>query len=135
MFYFIISIFIVTIIFWGLHKGRIVTVCPICAGVLITWIGGIASLYYGASLGNPMIVAILMGASMGALADKYGARFGLLWKSAVVLIGLPAIYMLVQKSFWAGLGLVATIAVYTAYLHNTNKPKIERKKDLFKECC
>lgn len=135
MLYYLLSITILTLIFWGLHKARIIPVCPICAGVVITWVGGIVALYYGSSWANPMIITILMGASMGALADKYGNRFGLLWKTVVVLLGLPAIYLLVQKSLWQGSGLVILLILITILLQKKNTPTLRDKKDLFKDCC
>ena len=135
MIYYLLSIAALTLIFWALHKARIIPVCPICVGVVITWLGGILALYYGASWANPIIIAILMGASMGALAEKYGNRFGLLWKSALVLFGLPAIYLLVQKSLWPGLALVALLGLFTIFASTGKKPAPGAEKDLFKDCC
>ena len=135
MLYYLLSIALLTLIFWALHKARIIPVCPICAGVVITWVGGVVALYFGAWWANPMIIAILMGASMGAIADKYGNKFGLLWKSAVVLLGLPAIYFLVQKLLWQGLGLVVIFLILTVFLYRSNKEVSSDKKDLFKDCC
>ncbi len=132
---FLLSIVVLTLIFWGLHKARIISVCPICAGAVITWVGGIVALYYGASWANSMVIAILMGASLGALADKYGNRLGLFWKSAAVLLGLPAIYLLVQKSLWQSLALIILLLLLTIFVRKTNQIPSNDKKDLFKECC
>lgn len=135
MLYYLLSIAVLTLIFWGLHKARIIPICPICSGVVITWVGGIIAFYYGASWANPMIIAILMGASMGALADKYGNRFGLLWKTVVVLLGLPAIYLLMQKSLWQGLGLVILLILISVISNKKDASVLHNKKDLFKDCC
>lgn len=135
MIYFLISILVLTLIFAWLYKIKVVTVCPICAGVVITWIAGIVLLYYGSTWANPLIIAILMGASLGALADRYGSRFGLIWKSAVVIIGLPSIYFIVQKSLWQGLILITVMVIITIFFNKQNAPALRNKKDLFKDCC
>jgi hypothetical protein len=135
MIYYLISITVITLVFWGLHKAHIIPLCPICAGVVITWVGGAIALYYGTAWANPLIIAVLMGASMGALADKYGSRFGLFWKSSIVLLGLPAIYLIVQKSLWQGIGLVGIIIILTIFSNKKSAPALRDKKDLFKDCC
>lgn len=135
MIYYLLAIALLTLILWGLYKAKAISVCPICAAVVITWVGGLAALYWRASWSNPLIVAILMGASIGALADKYGSKFGFLWKSAVVLLGLPAVYFLTQKALWPGLGLVLLLGLVTVLSHNNNPTGSHEKKDLFKNCC
>jgi hypothetical protein len=135
MIYFIISITVITLAFAFLYRARIITVCPICAGVVITWIAGAVGLYANQSWADPLIIAILLGASMGALADKYGSRFGLIWKSLMVLIGLPAIYFIVQKKPLQGLGLLLALAVITVFSGRNRSPINPHRKDLFKECC
>ena len=138
MLYYLLSIAALTIIFWALFKARVVSVCPICAGVVMTWAAGIAALYYGVSWANPLLIGILMGASLGALADKYGSKFGLFWKSSVVLLGLPAIYFVIQRSFWKGVILIIAIGIVTLLSNLSNKKSgsgIKHKKDLFQDCC
>jgi len=135
MIYYLITIAVLTFIFWSLHKARIIPVCPICAGVVITWVGGAVGLYYEVTWANSLIIAILMGVSLGALADKYGSRLGLLWKSAMVLLGLPAIYFIVQKLSWQGAILVAMLVIITIFSHKQSAPAMRKEKDLFKDCC
>ena len=135
MIYFLLPIFVLTLIFWVLYRAKLSIICPICAGTLLTWAGGLVALYSGAAWADPLIIGILMGASLGALADKYGSRFGLFWKSAVVLLGLPATYFLVQKFLWPGVGLVLLIVLLTWFFGRGTKPEPEPKKDLFKDCC
>lgn len=135
MIYFLASILILTLIFAYLYKSRIITVCPICAGVVITWLAGVIGIYTDQAWANPLLVAILLGASLGALADKYGSRLGLVWKTLYVLIGLPAVYFIVQEKLWFGLGLIIALIILTLV---TGKNRTNHKlanKDLFKECC
>ena len=135
MIYFLISIAFTTLAFAFLYRARIITVCPICAAVVITWIVGGVGLYANQSWADPLIIAILLGASLGALADKYGSRLGLLWKSLMVLIGLPAIYFTIQKKPLLGLGLLLILAVITIFSGRNRQSGNSHRKDLFKECC
>ncbi|QQS23266.1 hypothetical protein IPM19_01730 [bacterium] len=135
MIYFLASILVLTIIFAYLYKTKLITVCPICAGVVITWLIGVVGIYTGQEWANPLIVAILLGASLGALADKYGSRFGLVWKTLMVLIGLPAVYFIVQENLWFGLGLVAGLVILTLVFGKNTANHKPHNKDLFKECC
>jgi uncharacterized membrane protein YadS len=134
MIYFLLSILVITLVFYFLHKRKILAVCPICAGTVLTWFGGLAALYTNQLWASPLLVAILMGASLGALAEKFGPSYGLLWKTGVVLLGFPASYFFVQQSVWPGLGLIVLLLLLT--LISKKKPvEKEDKKDLFKECC
>jgi hypothetical protein len=135
MIYFLTSILGLTLIFAFLHRARIVTVCPICAGVVITWFVGVIGLYINQTWADPLLIAILLGASLGALADKYGSKFGLVWKTLMVLLGLPAVYYIVQRKLWLGLGLVVALIVLTWLSRRNNASANPHRKDLFKECC
>lgn len=137
MIYFLASISILTLLFAYLYKARIINVCPICAGVVITWFIGIVGIYTNQAWADPMLVAILLGASLGALADKYGSRFGLIWKTLMVLVGLPAVYFIVQEQIWFGTALVIGLLIITlvAGKNKTNHKTLGHNKDLFKECC
>ena len=135
MIYFLASILILTIIFAFLYKARIIAVCPICAGVVITWFVGVIGIYNNQAWADPFLVAILLGASLGALANKYGSKLGIVWKTLFVLIGLPAVYFIVQEKLWFGLGLIIALIILTLV---TGKNRTNHKlanKDLFKECC
>lgn len=132
---FIASIIILTFIFAYLYKAQVIKVCPICAGVVLTWTAGLVSVYTNQTWANPLVVAILMGASLGALADKYGNKLGLVWKSALIVVGLPAIYMLLQKKLLFGLALLLIIILMTFFFSKRSGNKTSHKDDLFKDCC
>lgn len=110
------------------------SICPICALVVVTWVLGLTGIYLNQPWANAVIVAILMGASLGAVAEKYGRKFGFVWKVLVVLFGAPAIYFLIIKSALIGLGLVLVMALFTIFLHRSKQAKFD-KEDLFKDCC
>lgn len=135
MIYYLGSILFLTIVFAFLYKARIITFCPICAGAAITWVVGVVGIYMNQSWADPVLTAILLGASLGAMADKYGSKFGLVWKTLVVLLGLPAIYYLVQGNLWLGAGLVAALLVLTFAFGKNRTSDKTLKKDIFNQCC
>jgi hypothetical protein len=136
MLHYLAAIILLTVIFWGLYKARVVPICPICAATVLTWAGGLALLYFKVPYASPVLIAILMGASLGALAEKYGKRFGLLWKSSVVIIGFPAIYFLVQKLWLDSLYFLAVAGFLTWLLqYRSGQAAHKPEKDLFKDCC
>lgn len=135
MFYYLLVIFLLTIGFVLLYKAKFTTVCPVCAAAVITWVVGLLAIHLHASWANPLIVAVLMGASMGAVAEKYGKHFGFPWKTAVVLLGIGAIYFLVQPDeLYNGLIVVGVLMAIT-FLSNKIVQTEGGLKDLFKDCC
>ena len=135
MLYYLLAIFLLTIIFAFLHKAKIVAICPVCAATVITWATGLLAIHLSASWANSLVVAVLMGASMGAVAEKYGKYFGFLWKTAFILLGLAAIYFLVQpEELYKGLMLIVVLGIVTL-LSNRNAQTKNGREDLFKDCC
>lgn len=135
MIYHILSIIIFTLIFVCLYKAGVIKVCPICAGVVITWVLGMYGILTHAAWANPLITAILLGASLGAIADKHGSKFGIIWKSSLVVLGLPAIYFLVQNELWKSLALLAVLCAITLVKYKPGSPGKNSSHDLFKNCC
>lgn len=135
MIYYLLTTFLLTLIFWALYRSRIIVFCPICAAAVITWVGGLLAIHLRVSWANPLLVAILMGASLGAVAEKYGRRFGLFWKTTMVLLGMSSIYFLVQPAgLYEGLGIAVVLFAITFFLHKS-KPAEHIREDLFKDCC
>lgn len=134
MTYFLISLLILTVLFWILFRMRLISFCPICAATVLTWVGGLFVLYFDLFFIDPLTIAILMGASLGALAEKYGYWFGLLWKSGLVILGFLSIYFLVTHKILEGLITIAILVVWTAILWGRSET-IKKADDKFKECC
>lgn len=135
MIYFVASILTLTAIFTLLNRSKTIIVCPICAAVVITWLAGLVGIYTGQAWADPLIIAILLGASLGALADKYGTGFGLAWKTLMVILGLPAIYYVVQRQPVQGLGLLFVLVVVTLLFNKRKSGSAKPNPDIFKECC
>jgi hypothetical protein len=132
--YYLLTLLGLTIVFWVLYQHHFTKVCAICAAVVITWSASLIALYMNASWADTLVVAILMGASMGALAEKYSSMFGLVWKSSMVILGLPAIYLLVNKELSKALIFLLILMVITL-LTRPKSRALEDKKDIFGECC
>ena len=135
MFYYLLAILGLSVIFWLLYKYKISPVCPVCAAVVITWAGGLVALYLGLAWQNALVVGILMGASMGALAERYGSKFGLLWKTSTVLLGFGSIYFLITGEPYRGLSFAATIVVITSAAYYQRTLTSQGRRDWFKDCC
>jgi|SRR3989344_1406725 len=136
MLYFILGLIVLTAIFWILHKSKLVSFCPICAATVLVWLISLAALYLGAAWADPLLVAILMGASLGALAEKHGGKLGFLWKTLFVTLGLPSIYFMIEKDLAKGLGLLLILLLMTLlWRKRKSGPVAAEKKDIFKDCC
>lgn len=110
-------------------------ICPICALVVIAWIVGLVGIYTDANWISPLVVAMLMGGSVGALAEKFGSRLGMIWKSIMVIIGFSAAYFLATGSFWMGAVLGILVLLLVWYILKNLKHAALGRKDMFKDCC
>lgn len=73
----ILSIFIFTVIVWGFNKKLPVKICPICAGVSLTWLWMLLGMGYGLLPIEKyqLVTAILMGGSVVGITDKLGEKY------------------------------------------------------------
>ena len=130
---------ILAVIFWFLHRAKIIKYCPICLAVGITWIIGLI-LYYSDIYVDPLILAVLLGASLGALAQKYGSKYGLFWKTAFVILGIIVIYFLIYKEPFKAFLLLLLVAGVTFFFHSTStktelSSPLDKIENKFKDCC
>lgn len=142
------SIFIFTAAVWVINKTLSFRVCPICAGVSLTWVWMLAGMLFGwlPAISYQLLTAVLMGGSVVGIA--YGAekflhpsRATLLWKTVFIPTGFAAVYSLV--SFWwtgvivASVLLLVFVFKFLAWPQNHGS-KNERVKELtrkMKDCC
>ena len=73
----IVSIFILTSIVWGLNKKLPVQICPVCAGVSLTWLWLFFGMWFGLLpvSGYEFITAILMGTTIGGIVTELKKMF------------------------------------------------------------
>src|SRR3989344_1342986 len=66
------SILLITLAVWGINKKLPIQICPICAGVTLTWLSMFLGMWFGfLSVSRyEILVAVLMGASIGGLVTE-----------------------------------------------------------------
>jgi len=76
----ILSILIFTGIVWALNKKLPVQICPICAGVSLTWLWMLLGMSYGLlSIEKyQLITAVLMGGSVVGITNKLEEKYKML---------------------------------------------------------
>jgi len=133
--YFSLVILGLTAIGWLALRQR-PAICPICIAVILTWAGGLLASYLGYSWANPLVVGLLMGASLGAISNRFGPHLGLGWQTGLIALGLPTIYWLVTGQWgqgWLGLGVMVVATWWWAQTRPSSTRK--QSKDLFDDCC
>src|SRR3990167_9616430 len=73
----IISILLVTLAVWGINKKLPIKICPICAGVSLTWLWMLGGMWLGLlSVSRyEFLAAILIGASIGGIVTEIKKMF------------------------------------------------------------
>lgn len=96
----IISILTITTLVWLANKVLPFTICPICAGSFLTWVGLVSAHFMGYSI-NLIIPALLMGGSVVGIAYQLEKRSR----------GLSPGTLMLFKVFFMPAGFVAAYAV------------------------
>ena len=148
----VFSILALAFAVWLFGKLFSFIVCPICAGVSLTWIGILVGILLGglptAEFQLPM--AILMGGSVVGIAYKLedklrNGRSQLLWKSLFISIGFAFVYSLAIFDWYAvtGAGIFLAVVIFSfvgrksAYIggaEDANKVVAELTEKM-KSCC
>lgn len=144
----LLSILVLAGFVWLLNKKLPIQICPICAGVSLTWL----CMFLGMFLGKLSIVdyqmptAILAGGTVVGLMSKLEefikGKFILIWKTIFVVSGFMAVYGLVTRE-WKMLlvGVILDIAVtfifktYGIKKENSNPERLKELKEKMKNCC
>mgnify|MGYP001558456818 CR=1 FL=1 len=73
----ILSITIITLLMYLINKYSKLKICPICAGVTLTWAWLLAGMWFGLLSVDKyeLITAILMGASIGGVVNELKKLF------------------------------------------------------------
>ena len=142
-----ISILAVTALVWLANKILPFRVCPICAGVFLTWSWLLGAHFLSYQI-NLTIPALLMGGSIVGIAYQLEKKAGnvsagklLLWKVLFIPAGFIAAYGVLEGWWIAFLAALAfLLAVSTLFLRSSGGTKmrdetvgdIEKK---MKDCC
>ncbi|OGG71248.1 hypothetical protein A3F27_00075 [Candidatus Kaiserbacteria bacterium RIFCSPHIGHO2_12_FULL_53_13] len=103
----VISVLIVSGAAWLASRILPFKVCPICAGVFLTWTGLVAAHLLGYQI-NLVVPALLMGGSVVGIAYQLEKKFRgsagtlLLWKTFFIPAGFAAAYSLLAQ-LWTAL--------------------------------
>ncbi|MDP4001253.1 MAG: hypothetical protein Q8P83_03360 [bacterium] len=130
-----------------LNKSWSFRVCPICAGVSLTWISFLVVGLLGYQI-NWFIPAILMGGSVVGIAywlERYVSanQSNLLAKTVFMLVGFFAVYEIVLSD-WLKAGSTATLLLIIIFyyrwlfkkrLDNKNTKTIQALEKKMDDCC
>ncbi|OGG78512.1 hypothetical protein A3A36_00430 [Candidatus Kaiserbacteria bacterium RIFCSPLOWO2_01_FULL_52_12b] len=140
----VLSILTVSALVWFVNRILPFTVCPICAGVFLTWVGLVGAHFLGYQI-NLIIPALLMGGSVVGIAYQLEKKFRdlpvgkiLLWKILFIPGGLVAAYSILEQLPAVFLiAVVFLLLVSLLLLSNANKRSetvIGLEKEM-KDCC
>lgn len=112
---------------------KLTNICPICAAVVIAWLTGLVLMWLGFGV-DKILVGILIGMSVGALATKYD--WGRAWKAGMVILGGSAAWSLLNNKLVYAVILLVTLALLAAlFKFKLNPKKGAQQSDRFKDCC
>ncbi len=142
----VVSIFIVSGAAWLASRILPFKVCPICAGVFLTWTGLVAAHFLGYQI-DLVVPALLMGGSVVGIAYQFekkargAAGALLLWKTLFIPTGFVAAYSLLAQ-LWTALifAIILLFLITLLFLSPGGRPgarektvgNIEKKME---DCC
>lgn len=144
-----ISILVITGFVWSMKRLLRLRVCPICAGVSLTWLWMLAGVLTNQlPITNYQLpIAILMGGSVVGIAYQLEKRLpmgrsALFWKTLFIPAGFVAVYSLLAFS-WIIFGAMVVILIFLALiflrrisLHpQEENSKIKELEKKMEKCC
>ncbi len=147
----IVSIFVLTSVAWFANKIFPIRICPVCAGVALTWIWMLTTFFLGYGI-DLLILGMLMGGSVVGIAYQLERHFLvgrvlqnklLLWKTVFIVSGFMAVYSLINVKWIAFLLATAIIAALSIFaitkrsgseMRKQNKNVEQLEKDM-EDCC
>lgn len=139
----IVSILAISTVVWLINRILPFTVCPICAGVFLTWVGLVGAHFVGYQI-DLTVPAILMGGSVVGITyqlEKKFAKPSLLWKALFIPAGFVAAYGILERLWTVFLfAMVFLFLISLAFLsvNSTGNSRIKSASDLekkMKDCC
>ncbi len=107
-------------------------ICPICAAVVIAWLGMLIWMWSGHAV-DKILLAALMGMSTGAIATKYLQNIA--GKTLVVALAVPLIWFAAQGQSGKAAIFLGLIILPSWYFNSKLNKKGEQSVDRFKDCC
>lgn len=146
----ITSIALITSAVYGLNKVFKTKICPICAGVSLTWLWGLFMYYKGIEIGDgnlfdPIMLAILMGGSVVGGMYMFKNRLpegknDLLFMTLFFLGGLVAVYSVIYQDWLlTGVGVVFELVLLYYFMkpfkHKDTNPRVAALEKQMEKCC
>ena len=139
-----VSIIVIAGVVWLFNRVLPFTICPICAGVFLTWVWLIVAHIFGYQI-NLVVPSLLMGGSVVGIAYQLEKKFRnlsagkiLLWKMLFIPAGFAAAYGILEQLpavFLIAavfLLLVSLLLVGNANARNETATGLEKKME---DCC
>ncbi|MEK7114433.1 MAG: hypothetical protein AAB850_02690 [Patescibacteria group bacterium] len=140
----VLSILAISALMWLANRILPFTVCPICAGVFLTWMGLVSAHFLGYSI-NLVIPALLMGGSVVGIAYQLekklrGSSVGmlLLWKVFFIPTGFVAAYGVLEQLWTVSIAAVIFLLLVSLLLiskTNTHTEAVVGLEKKMKDCC
>jgi hypothetical protein len=96
----VVSILAVTVLVWLANKILPFKVCPVCAGVFLTWVGLLGAHFFGYRI-DLVIPALLMGGSVVGIAYQLEKKFA----------GLSPDVLLIRKTLIISAGFIVAYSI------------------------
>ncbi|MEK7144923.1 MAG: hypothetical protein AAB794_03675 [Patescibacteria group bacterium] len=143
----VISILAISLAAWLLNRMLPFTVCPICAGVFLTWVGLVSAHVMGYQV-DLVVPALLMGGSVVGIMYQLEKKLQnvspgrtLLFKILFIPAGFVAAYGLLERS-WT----ILTLAVVFLFLvslaftasgrtRNSHEETVSSIENKMEDCC
>ncbi|MDP2655768.1 MAG: hypothetical protein Q8P17_04595 [bacterium] len=143
----ITSILAITLSVWLANRILPFTVCPICAGVFLTWVGLVGAYFFGYTI-DLRVPAILMGGSVVGIAYQLEKKFHgqpqgarMLWKVLFMPAGFVAVYAVLNQWWGAFLFAAAFLAALAIWLisssgrADSHEETVQDIEKSMKDCC
>lgn len=136
-----VSILAISALAWLASRVLPFTICPICAGVLLTWVGLIGARFLGYEVALA-VPALLMGGTVVGVMYQLEKKFHdqsanalLFWKALFIPAGFIAAYGVLEQ-LWAAvlLALAFMFLISIALLSSRGESASVLEKKM-KDCC
>ena len=130
---------------WLVNKKLPIQVCPVCAGVFLTWLWMFIGMFLGKlSIANYQLpISVLMGGTVVGLMSKLeqfiNPKFVLIWKVVFVVSGFTAVYSLITNQWGIfAIGVIVDIVatfIFKTYGAEKENLNLKKLKEKIKNCC
>lgn len=137
----VVSILAISTCVWLVNKILPIQVCPVCAGVFLTWAWLISAHLLGYNI-DLVVPALLMGGSVVGIAYQLEKKFSglpagkmLLWKILFVPAGFVAAYAVLEQLWTVLLLAIAFLFLLSIALLSSRAESTSGLEKKMKDCC